>query len=60
MVYSKEEATKTGFTVDGKATPASLPYVPSVGGLFMAYLACEALSGRENILNFIPKKEDVL
>ncbi|NMD38622.1 MAG: tRNA threonylcarbamoyladenosine dehydratase [Christensenellaceae bacterium] len=60
VVYSTEEAAKPGLIVDGKPSPASLPYVPSVGGLYMAYMACEALGGRQDILNFIPKKEGAL
>ncbi len=60
VVYSKEEAAKPGLVINGKPSPASLPYVPSVGGLYMAYLACETLGGRQDILNLVPQKEGEL
>lgn len=44
VVYSKEIAKNINLSDSSKkATPASLPFVPSTAGILMAYHACDAL-----------------
>lgn len=53
VVYSKEIAKKINLSEGSKkATPASLPFVPSVAGIIMSCHACEALIN--NITSLIP------
>ncbi|MDY5731369.1 MAG: tRNA threonylcarbamoyladenosine dehydratase [Eubacteriales bacterium] len=52
VIYSTEIPIKCNLSdTSNKATPGSLPFVPSVGGIHMAHAACEAvLKNRKQII----------
>lgn len=59
VIYSEEIPQKCNLSDSpNKATPASLPFVPSVAGLHMAAAACNAICA--DITAFIPKKRQTM
>lgn len=59
VIYSEEIPQKCNLSDSpNKATPASLPFVPSVAGLHMAAAACNAICG--DIAALIPKKRQTV